>query len=986
MIKKIFSLVCFTLLCGFAYSQSGTVKGIVQTKQDSVAIWGASIYISGTIHNSYSEEDGTFILEGVAPGTYDISTEDFTTGDSALTRGIVVIAGDTTFVTVKVGVSVKLGEVIEISYEQPKSESVEGAIAEVKDETKVTTIVSAEEFKSKGDSKVTDAAKRASGVTVEGGKYVYVRGLSDRYSKTLLDGTEIPGLDPNRNAVQLDMFPTSFVQSLKVVKTFTPDLPGDFAGGLIDIRTKDFPEKFEVSVSAGITYNDQSSFNSNFLSSPKSSTDFLGFDNGERAIPSTIESLIDRGAFPSYGDALFNDEKAEDLETVMDVLNPNMTPIRSNSFMPYNFGATIGNTHTINQKGDSLGLKTQRKFSYVVGLNYRASQSYFNQGTANVYDLAGTLVEKSELNPQRLMTSESASESVLIGALAKVGFEFNDHHRVQLSYLKNQSGNHTASISEGQNVDDNFYYRSQQIAYVERSMDNFTLSGSHEIMGKKNPFVIIDWAGAYTYSIQDQPDLRFFNDNLDENGIAEFRQQNYIGPVRFWRSMEEVNQDVKLNLTFPIELSDDRTLKLKAGGSYVNKDRNFEEKRLDYATGSQAVYNGSVADFLSDENTGFLGDNGAVINDIGVYVINQTNEINNYLGLSTISSGYGMAELPLSTRFMAVVGARAEQTNISVESQKEGVESSTLLQTNILPSINLSYDLIDGQKYTSRKDTTKEKTRDLKIRASYNQTLARPNFRELAPFAVEDFVNNSIVVGNPGLKLTEVKNYDLRLEYYPQAGEQISVAGFYKDFTNPIEQITSPTAANIEFTWVNNTKGRLYGVEVEFRKNLDFIHKKLNPFEASGNLTLVQSSADVDTSELAVIRGNDPDHASTRPLFGQSPYIINGTISYNNDSAGIKANIALNIFGDRLVLVTKGGLPDIYEVARPSLDFNISKSFGKRLNLTFRAKNLLNPEYKQVHKVVTESDNYLISPENENFVFRNYKVGRNFSLSASYKF
>lgn len=988
--KKLYSAILALLLCGVALGQNGTIKGVVQTKQDSVAIWGASIYISGTVHNSYSEEDGTFILESVPPGTYDISTEDFTTGDSALTRGIVVLAGDTTFVTVKVGVSVKLGEVIEISYEQPKAATVAAAIEEEKTETKVTTVVSSADFKAKGDSKVTDAAKRASGVTVEGGKYVYVRGLSDRYSKTLLDGTEIPGLDPNRNAVQLDMFPTNFVQSLKVIKSFTPDLPGDFVGGLVDIRTKEFPDSLEIAVSAGMKYNTQASFNSDFLTSSKGSTDFLGYDDGSRQIPTTIRNFINRGDFPEYGEALFKDEVAEDLELVMDALNDEMVPVRNSSFTPFNFGATIGNTLKFNQKGDSLGLKTQRKLGYLVGMNYRSSLNYFNQGATNVYDLSGSLTEKEELTALRIMNMESASQEVLIGLIGKLGFEFNDNHKLNFSFLKNQSGKQTVTAAEGENIDDDFYYRSKNIAYLERAMNNFILSGEHKIVTRKKSdkpgSFTLDWAGAYTLSAQEEPDLRFFNDNLDENGNPEFREQNYTGPVRYWRAMNEINKDVKVNLTFPFELSKDRTLKLKAGGSYVTKERVFDEKRLDYALGSEANYDGSVAAFLADENTGYLGDDGIVLNNIGVYAINQTNIVNNYTGTSTIASGYGMGELPLSTRFTAVVGARVEATDINVESESPAVESSTLVKTSVLPSVNLSYDLIDGKKVQSKKDSTVTYTRDMKIRLSFNQTLARPNFRELAPFAVEDFVNNSVIIGNPALQLTDVKNYDIRWEYYPKSGEQISVSAFYKDFTNPIEQITNATAANIEFTWVNNAKGRLYGMEFEGRKKLDFISEQLKAFEVSGNLTLVQSSSDVDTSELALIRGNDPEHADTRPLFGQSPYIINATLSYSNDSADIKANVAFNIFGDRLVLVTKGGLPDIYELSRPSLDFNLSKTFKKRLKITFRAKNLLDPEYKQVFKIKTESADYAIKPDNESFIFRNYKRGRNFSISVSYKF
>ena len=982
--KKYFSLLVFTLLFVNGWAQNGTIKGVVQTKQDSLPIWGASVYISGTIYSSFTEEDGTFIIEDVTPGTYNISAEDFTTGDSALVRGIKVKAGETTFVKVGIGVTVKMGEVIEIVYEQPKSESVEGAIAEVKEETKVTTIVSSEEFKSKGDSKVTDAAKRASGVTVEGGKYVYVRGLSDRYSKTLLDGTEIPGLDPNRNAVQLDMFPTSFVQSLKVIKTFSPDLPGDFTGGLVDIRTKDYPEEFELSVTAGVTYNPQVSFQENFLTTKNAgATDWLGYDDGGRAVPTRLNNAIAREDFPGFGEALFDDQEAEKLDQIMSSLNDDMVPVQKQSFTPYNFGFTVGNTFSFQR--DSLGIKDPFKVGVVGGVNYRSSLDHYEDGDANVYDLTGNLIGKSELDPLRVMKQSQSNQSVLIGALAKIGLEFNKDHKLVLSYLKNQSGQLTASTAEGENIDDDFFYRSRSMQYLERSMDNFILSGDHTLGGDKFK-LIVDWAGAYTRSSQETPDLRFFNDNLDADGNPEFRFQNYVGPVRFWREMNEDNLDGKLNFTIPIELKNERTLKIKAGGSYVNKDRLFTEKRVDYKLGPEATYNGNPIDFLSSDNIGWLGDPTDFVNDYGVYVENQTNVKNNYEGLSQIGAGYALADLPLGQRFTASLGARAEHTNIQVNSQLVGEDTASVVQWNILPSVNLSYNLIDGKKVKSKRDTTVEQTRDLKLRLSYNQTLARPNFRELAPFAVEDFVNNSLVVGNPDLVMTEVKNYDFRLEFYPNSGEQLSVAAFYKDFTNPIEQITSPTAANIEFTWVNNTKARLYGIELELRKNLGFLTQALNNFEISGNLSLVESSADVNEEELELIRATDPDHLATRPMFGQSPYILNGTFGYKNDSIGLNVNLALNMFGDRLVLVTKGGLPDIYELGRTTLDLNIAQNFGDRWKITLRARNLLNPEFKQVYKVETKSDRYLISPDNEEFIFANYKKGRQFSISVSYKF
>ena len=387
------------------------------------------------------------------------------------------------------------------------------------------------------------------------------------------------------------------------------------------------------------------------------------------------------------------------------------------------------------------------------------------------------------------------------------------------------------------------------------------------------------------------------------------------------------------------------------------------------------------------DSTGFDRLNGIIYDaNVPVALSQQFSLKNQYIGKQNIYAYYLMSSFPLTKKIDLLAGARMESTNMKVESEDDDQSLvGELNNLDILPAINLSYHFFKGRVVPNKQDSTKFKKQDLKAQFVYSRTLARPTFREIAPFVSDNFINGYSEIGNQNLERVLIDNIDLRLEFYPNSGELISFSAFYKKFTNPIER-TSTIAQN-EFSWVNSEKGNLYGIEAEFRKSLGFISPSLDKFKLGLNGSLIKSQVFIPEAELADIRQSDPYYTDdTRPLLGQSPYIANSFIQYKLDSSNITMNVTYNIFGDRMNAVQQNGTPNLYEKGRQELNFNIAKEFKNNSKITFRIQNILNPEYTIFHKFQGESERYDIITQDRDYIFNTYKKGRRYSLSYSYIF
>jgi TonB-dependent receptor len=930
--KRILSILITICLTGAVFAQ-GTIQGKV-TSSEGEELIGATVLLKGTTTGAMVDIDGNFRIPNLAAGTYKVMCSYISfSSDSA---SILVKDGEVSSHNFILGTSSMEIETFTVSAKVERNN--EAYLLNVKKKSAtVMEAIGAKEIAKRGDGNAAAAAKRVTGLTIEGGKYVYVRGLSDRYSKTTLNKAEIPGLDPNRNSVQLDLFPTSMIENMKVVKSFSPDLPGSFTGGLVDIETKDFPEQFTLQFSTSLGYNTESSLNSNFLTYNGGGIDALGFDDGTRDAPSSVQQIP----------ALFVDNTR--LSAISKSFNKEMDVSEKTSFLNQNYSISVGNQKKL------FG----REIGFVTGLSYSKKYNHRqNDAFTNRYELTGNVEDVNELNATRTLTDRRSQENVLRGAFATISYKLSPNHKLGFNYLRNQNGISTTTFQEGEIPADQpgLFFQTRALEYEQNSLSSYQFKGEH-FFNKLNKLKV-DWMWAWSESSQKHPDLRYFsNDYIIEADSNNYNIQAAIYPVptRFYRDLDQTTGDGKVNFEFNIKEKEGKTSKFKFGSAFLIQERVLTENRYNYRTQGNLNYEGSVDQYLSNSNM-TLPTAGNPVSDY-LYIEEASERRNSYGADQEVFAGYLMADIWATKKLRMVGGARLETTNIVVRSFDQSLEVGVLKETDILPALNTSYALT-------------EKTN---LRASYSRTLARPTFREIAPFATYDFSTNWTIVGNPELERTLVDNIDFRFETYQNFGEIISFGGFYKSFTNPIQLVFNTQAQNDELTWRNIDKATVYGAEFEIKKNLTFISDSANTFNIGGNFTYVFSEVGIDSQELELIRANDANAEDTRRLFGQSPYIVNFFLGYNNDSLGLSANLSYNVSGEKIAVVVVGATPNVYQKPVQQLDFNITKKIGNKLSLKFKAQNILNPLIKKTY-------NY----KDEDYIFNSYRRGANFSIGLKY--
>ncbi len=933
--KKITPLVflLFLLLAYRCEAQTGTLRGKITDAETGEELIGTSVLVTGTLLGASADLDGNYSISNIPAGKIKLKCS-FISYETQIIDGLEIKPGQVTLLDIKLKpVAVGLTEVVVSAKAVRNTESA--LLVMQQKSAGVIEGISSQEIMKAGDSDAAGAVKRIAGVSVEGGKYVYVRGLGDRYSKTTLNGAEIPSLDPERNTVQMDIFPTDAIENIMVYKSFTPEL-NTFTGGLVDIRTKDFPEKLTVRFSVSLGINPQVSFNNHFLTYQGGKYDWAGFDDGTRNFP------VEPNAIPLYpSDRDLLDQTTMKFNKVMDTAT-------EQSFINQKYSFSAGNQIKLFNK----------QFGFNVGLIYKKDNLYYDNGQRGIYKL--TDANNDKLNEEQIFTETKSGENSLMGALANLSFKINEKNKVSYLFLYNHSGTKTTSYNEGERASDEIgmIIQSRELGFVERAILANQIKGEHFFEKAAN--LKVDWIVSYTFSQQKEPDLRFFTNSFfpdnAEGHQYELSPSKYKVPSRYRRTMDELNWDNKLNFELPFSFFGAKT-KAKFGGAYDFKFRNFNESKIDYKSQAQ-YFNGSVADYVSDKNIGqnFPDYDPVTKANYGLYVQNGTDLRNSYYGTQRVVAGYFMFDMSITKKLRAVFGVRYEGNFMETESKKEGIEKGMLDDHDFLPAINLTYHLADN----------------MNLRVAYTRTLSRPTFREIAPFASFSPVAPTIV-GNPDLKRTLIDNIDVKWEYFMRRGEVLSLSGFYKKFTNPIEMVDNPIAVNPEISFQNVDQASVYGVEFDINKRLDFINFLRN-FSIGANFSYIYSEVSIDSVELESIHAVDPNAASTRPLFGQAPYIANAMMSYSNQKTGFSSNLVFNVIGPFISLVTKGGTPEVYKNPFPRLDFNASKAFGDHFSIELKIKNILNKVNSQTYKF-----------NGTDYPYFEYRAGSLYEIKFSYK-
>ncbi len=928
-------LFALLLLSTSIISAEGIIRGKIIDGDNGEPIMGANVIVKGTSKGTVSDFDGNFTLI-LEKGVYNLEFS-LLGYKKSLVNDLNVTGEKEVLLNIMLSSGEQLDEVVIQS--SKKRNSVTALMTMQKKSVKLLDGISAESFNIIGDSDVAGALKRVTGVSIQGGKYVFVRGLSDRYTKTTLNDITIPGLDPDKNTVQMDLFPTNLVDKIVVFKTFTPDLSGDFTGGLVNITTKDFPRSKTIEVGLGFGYTSNMNFNSNFVLYQKQNYDWLGFGNKTRQLGFS--------AATSIPDESLNDPQ---LTTLTNSFSKELGVTKgANTFLNQDFSFNFGNQYD--------------KENVIIGLNF--AFNYAND--YKFYDdvIYGTYFKDpnkqvNQLDKREITSGSFGVNNVIWSGLLGGALKF-DKSKYAISLFRSQNGNGQAADYISRNFDEtNATLYKDGIQYSQRSVTNALLKGTHHLQDND---IVIDWKVSPTLANILEPDVRStrLSYNTDSNSFG-LELGDGAGIDRYYRTLNELSLASKIDLKYSFK--NDGNLKFGLSNTFKHRDYDVLNYRIE-KTADFNTFTEDPNDILQDENIW------NTTSQSGVYVKGSQNANNKYNAINNVAAIYGMHEFSLTDKLKSIYGVRVEKANIFYNGYFNNVpfNEKTLNELDFLPSLNLIYAVNDQSN----------------IRMSFSKTLARPSFKEKSNAHIQDPISQIEFIGNLDLKETNIQNFDVRWENFFKPKQMISVSGFYKNFKNPIELV--PFQLNPSSIQPKNTgKANVFGAELEIKKNLITGNDdaKWN-VSVAGNVTYILSRVDtkqvlVDISgktEYELRSENARDNETIeqfRTMQGQAPFIINGSININNKS--FNANLSYNVQGKKLVIVGSGIVPDVYEDPFHSLNFKGTYKFGKenKYRLSLSMKNILSDNFNQ----------YFDSFGAEHQIYKQYSKRPSFSLGFNY--
>ena len=806
----------------------------------------------------------------------------------------------------------------------------------------VLDAVSAETFTRTGDSDLSVAISRVIGVSVEAGRYVYVRGLGDRYTMTTLNGMPVPGLDPDRNSIQIDLFPTSMLKNVVVYKTFMPSLQGTFTGGLVNMETRSFPLERRVGGSISLNYNPRFHFESERITYAGGKSDWLGFDDGTRGAPIGANEEIPRTV-----------ELDPALTEYTGKFSRNLVS-HSQAALP-DFGLSL---HWGNQVE-----KGRARIGYNFMGNYRRQSRFFKDYPVNRLSpnrsLTEVLVELDEyVDEGRMGVSDVQMMGLFTG-----GVNFRSHG-FSTNLMRIQNGVTTASERKRVNVEStNTTIQDHILAYSQRSTTLHSLRWS----GVYGPLTL-NAGNQTTWSRVYDPDFRYsklIQDERDQD-LYSISSTQGGGINRFFRDLSEFNHGFKMDASLKLG----EMVNVSSGAAHTFKKREFSFRNFLFQTRHLVTIRENDPNlFLEDEQIW------SVENPGGLYVLHENFTGDSFVSRQNVYAGYAMARVRLSPYFRFTSGVRIEAAQINYTGLDvrlgELVENRTILDdVDFLPSLNLVFSPSD----------------QINVRFSVNKTLARPSFFEKSGTEIYDPITNRNYIGNLNLESTGVVNTDLRFEYFFDSQSLVSVSGFHKKFDGHIEMMSFNTSPN-DFKPRNSGTSTLVGLEMETQINLRVFASQLDAFSLGVNGSLMRSKVDlrttyVDNNGTTEYSARNPvgsatsDPVTTRPMTGQAPYVLNWFVDYGTPGESLYVKLAYNVQGKSLYINGAGGRYDVYSEPFHSLNMNVIKRLGHQSRVSLKVSNILND--------TTERNYYYRGKYLEQF--DGFEPGYSFSLKYSYDF
>lgn len=922
----------------------GVVWGILTDVRLNEAVDDAEVTVEGKVKaTTVTDLDGRYRLE-LVPGVYTIRFW-------AELHHAEVLQN----VRVEVGKVVRLDatltpdegavDVIEVETEADRA-AVEGQILTRQRAAAVGDSVGRAEIARTPDKNAAQAAQRVVGATIVNGRFVYVRGLGERYTNALMNDAPLPSPEPDRAAVPLDLFPTMAIESLTIAKTFTPDVPGDFAGGSVRIQTREIPSRLVLQASVTGGYNSQSTFRQR-LDYAGGKTDWLGTDDGTRALPAGFPSYkLDTGSTKPDGSPV----TATDLQNAGRSINTYMSTLRSTSPPDHVVSLVVG---------DGWNLGAERKVGVLAALSYGRSYQLIEGEISR--DLS--LGKGGALQRERDTLVERGIDNVSWGGLGSLTYQFNRNHRLVLIGLHSQISDDTALEAIGFNNARQGDIHETRLTFVSRALNLGQLRGEHVFpeLGKGE----FDWTAWLSEASREQPNTRsvaFYRAAGATTPDWGYVDDSFSGR-HFWASQTESANGGKVDWTQPLA-GEDSKVKL---GAFANlRDRDFDSRNLalrrrpglnvrDPAITGRFNCPGPNVDFNKCADGLLTNPNLDETNGV-LQLQESTLAQDAYRASLNVYAGYLMADVALVKGFRMIAGERVEVTRQTIEpfdqfNPNTAQPGGNIKSTDLLPTLASVIDI--GEKS--------------KVRASVTRTLARPQLRELAPFAYYEFFGGRAYSGTPDLKITHITNADFRVEHFPTLKEVLAASVFYKHFQDPIETIIVASGDKGTVTYQNAEGANLYGAELEARKGLGFLTKSLKDFSLITNLTVALSSIQLSgQARLFLTNGS-------RPMVYQSPYIVNAAVDYENEF-GTSLRLSYNLYGARITEVGTLGLPDVYQQPRHQFDFTAAQNIGKHFAIKFVAANIPNFPWVQTQGKDNRDDN----------VVSKYTTGSIYSLTATY--
>lgn len=890
----------------------GWLSGQLTSADDGQPIRGARIFVSGQSADLRSDDEGRFEIE-VASGTYSVSVlhAQFNTQ----TRDGIEVPPD--------GVAELELELTPSGSELPEFVVIEpyiaGSLASVLEERRnelaVANFLGSEQISKSGDSDAAGALRRVTGLTLVDGRFIYIRGLGERYSSTLLNGANVPSPDPTRRVVPLDLFPTSIIDSVAVKKGYTASLPGEFGGGVVEIRTKSLPEASFLQFEIGAGYRDGTTFKEGLLYDGGGS-DWTGRDDGTRAVPPEMAAaiagpteLLPFNAFTGVGFS------PEELQEIGRSLDPNYDLTRPEIDPNYNANLSGGWT---------TDLTPDIRFGLLASLEWKDSWLTTRQIERDLVLGAG-----QELIPLSETEIEQTFRSINFSAFFTTGIELSENHTLGYNWmlLRNTTDEGRSRIGTDQDIVGGLLFI-RQLEWTEREMKANQLKGEHLFPKAAGLKVEWQWTDANATSvIPDRRDYRYLPDRLTPE------EDDFIFPldrgsvVRSWADLDDSSTNWNLDFTQPIELSDSTELTVITGFNEVDKSRESVLRKFSFRS------RGAISQDLDLRRNLSLGDVifDPTIDPQGWEFFEATGTNDNYSAGSRTEAVHLGFDLSIGEAWRFGGGFRDEDffqevITLDIFGDDPIRDESVIESKDRFPYATFTW--IGG---------------DHQIRGGFSETTNRPDFKEVADVIYRDPVLDRLISGNPDLKSAFITHYDLRWDYYFNPGEFISFGLFYKEFIDPIEFVAIASADSGLTSLDNAESAENFGFEFELYKTLEFMHEKLEWPEWWANVYVNTNYAWIE-SDIRIGESQQSIQTSTsRPLQGQSPYVWNFQVGYDDEDRGINAALLYNVFGARIVDVGILGAPDSFEQPRPSLDFVYAQSFGK-WRLKGKIKNILDPD------------------------------------------